>query len=235
MAKIKNFDFSEGETWIIRMAARDATGEAFDLTGGSAAWAISIENGALVLLIDGVITDAEAGLVDFIVSPDEHLSVTEGEYLYEMRVTLSNGIISTQIKGRLTVGESPFAASVFGGSVRSREIMAIALSDEVNALTVGSEIAAFHLPWPFVFLEVFTGISVVSASGSVTVDAKKNGVSIFSQRPAIGEGLDTSIDSVPAILSTTSALKLDRISFDIVSAGSGAKGLKIYMLGYEVS
>ncbi len=242
MAKVKNFDFSEGETWVIRMQARDATGEPFDLTGGSAAWAISIENSTLVLLIDGAIVDAELGLVDFIVSPEEHLSVTEGEYIYEMRVTLSNGIISTQIKGRMTVGQSPFASNPFGGSVRSREIMAIALSDEVNALAEGEEVASFHLPWPFVFLDVFIGVSAVSASGSVTVDAKKNGVSIFSTMPSIGVGEDTSpsIEDTPiggtqAVLSTTSALKKDRMSFDIVQAGNGAVGLKIYMIGYEVS
>lgn len=107
MAKIKNLELTEAEHWIFRMAARDGLGEPIDLTDGSAAWAIGIEDGATVLTVSGSIVDAEDGVVDFIVTPTTHVAVTHGEYIYEMRVTLASDVVSSQIRGRLTVIESP--------------------------------------------------------------------------------------------------------------------------------
>jgi hypothetical protein len=107
MSKVKNLSFTEAESWIVQLAARDAQGRPYDLTGGSAAWAFGVENGATLLTAAGVLVEADQGLVEFNIAPASHAAVPAGEYVHEMRVTLADTTVSTQVRGRLTVTASP--------------------------------------------------------------------------------------------------------------------------------
>ena len=227
---------SEGETWIIRLEARDAAGVPIDLTDGSAEWALSVEGGELIATFNGTITEPTFGLVDFEVAVEEHAGVVAGEYLYEVRVTKSDSTISTQLRGRMTVGESPFASdSVFGGVTRTREFMTIACSHESSEIATTAEAVVFHAPYPMVFTEVFIGLSAVSSAGPVTADLNRNGVTMFSTNPSIAVGEQTSLSGTAAVLSVTTGAKGDRIAIDIDAAGTGARGLKMYIIGYQTA
>lgn len=108
MAKIKNLNLTESETWTVHLSARDAAGTAYDLTGGNGQWGFSAEGGALLLSVAGTIIDGPAGLIDFVAAPGMHAVLVPGEYLHEIRVTLPDTTVSTQVRGRLTVVASPF-------------------------------------------------------------------------------------------------------------------------------
>jgi len=110
----------------------------------------------------------------------------------------------------------------------------IAASDETTAITTGTGKVIFYMPAAITLTEVFLGLSGQSTSGIVTVDVKKAGTTIFSTLPSIGANQDTSLagsGSVAAVLSTTSFAKGDKTAIDFTAAGTGAKGLKVIMVG----
>lgn len=109
--------------------------------------------------------------------------------------------------------------------------LVIAASDETSNITIGSAKVTFYMPCDCSLSEVFTGLSGQSSSGSVTTDVKKAGVTIFSTLPVIQALEDTSLTGTAAVLSTTTFLKGDKITIDITGAGTGAKGLKVVMIG----
>ena len=60
-------------------------------------------------------------------------------------------------------------------------------------------------------------------------EVKKGGATIFSTKPSIDANEDTSLTGTAAVLSTTTATKGDKITFNIDAAGTGAKGLMVWM------
>ena len=110
----------------------------------------------------------------------------------------------------------------------------VASSDETTAITTGAAKITFYMPAAVTLAEVFTGLSGQSSSGIVTADVKKAGATIFSTLPSIGASQDTSLagsGSVAAVLSTTSFAKGDKMTIDFTATGTGAKGLKVIMVG----
>jgi hypothetical protein len=107
----------------------------------------------------------------------------------------------------------------------------IALSDEATAITTGTGILTTYCDVAFDLSEVFIGLSNQSSSGAVEIDIKKNSSTIFSTRPKVDASEDTSLTGTAAVLSTTSFAKGDKLTFDITSAGTGAKGLKAFLIG----
>jgi hypothetical protein len=106
-----------------------------------------------------------------------------------------------------------------------------ALSDETTDLTTGTKLT-WRVPYAFTVTGVRISINTVSSSGVVDVDVKQNDSSIFSTRPTIDVGEKTSVTAVtPAVISTSSLTDDAELTFIIVSAGTGAKGLKINILG----
>lgn len=112
------------------------------------------------------------------------------------------------------------------------EALGFALSDEATALTVGTDKVPVRMPYAFNLSAVRLSLGAVSTSGAVEVDVKEAGVSIFSTRPTIDAGEDTSTTAAtPAVISDTALADDARIAFDIVQAGTNAKGLKIWLIG----
>ena len=105
----------------------------------------------------------------------------------------------------------------------------IALSDMTTALTTGTLVAGWVIPYNLTIVEVFTGLTAAqSSSGIVTTDMKLAGTTVFSTKPSVGANQNTSLSgagSVAAVLSTTSATKGQIVTFNIDAAGTGAKGL----------
>ena len=118
------------------------------------------------------------------------------------------------------------------GNLQLEEIIIVALSDEVTALTTGTAKSTFRMPYACKLTSTLPRINIntVSSSGLVTVDVNKNGTSIFSTLLTIDVGEKTSVTAVtPCALSATPTTFTDdqEITCDIDVSGTDAKGLKL--------
>jgi hypothetical protein len=120
------------------------------------------------------------------------------------------------------------AATYFGNG--ATEIVA-ALSDETTTLTTGTKLT-MRMPYDMTLTEVRASINTVSSSGPVTVDINEAGQSILSTKLTIDQGEKTSTTAAAAAVLSDSFLADDaEITFDVDAAGTGAKGLKVAILG----
>lgn len=110
----------------------------------------------------------------------------------------------------------------------------VACSDELTAITTGTAKLIFRAPCAFKLSEVRATLSTVSSSGNPEINIKKNGTTIFSTNLTIDSGEKTSKTAATAYaLSSTPTTFADddEIQIDIVTAGTGAKGLKVWFIG----
>ena len=119
-------------------------------------------------------------------------------------------------------------ASLTGSSVA----LGIAVTDETTAITTGTAKVTFRMPYAMTLSSVRANLNTVSSSGNPAIDVNKGGVSIFSTTLTIDANEKTSVTAAtPAVLSTTALADDDEITIDIDTAGTGAKGLKVWFLG----
>ncbi|UMO75995.1 hypothetical protein [Planktothrix phage Pra-JY27] len=114
------------------------------------------------------------------------------------------------------------------------ETIEVACSDETTDITTGTSKVVFHMAFNFDLTEVFVGLTANSTSGLVEVDVNRNGASIFTTRPTVDANEATSLTAVTPAVLTASPVALDkgdRMSIDFDAAGTGAKGLKVYLNG----
>lgn len=113
------------------------------------------------------------------------------------------------------------------------EFLMFALSDEVNIITAGTAKLTFRMPYAFVLTELpRSSLVVVSSSGLVTVDINEGGTSILSTKLSIDATEKTSVTAAtPAVLSDSTLADDAEITVDIDAAGTGAKGLKVTLIG----
>jgi hypothetical protein len=77
--------------------------------------------------------------------------------------------------------------------------------------------------------------STTSSSGIPTFDINASGATILSTKLTIDVGEKTSkTAAVPAVLSNTTLDEDEEITFDIDVAGTGCKGVNIYLIGYRL-
>lgn len=117
----------------------------------------------------------------------------------------------------------------------NRVTLGVAMSDEVTALTTGTAKAVLHLPRAFTLELVFAEVNTVSSSGVVTVDINEGagaGTTVLSTKLTIDASEETSDTAAAAAVISDSALaQYARLTFDIDTAGTGAKGLKVWLTG----
>lgn len=117
--------------------------------------------------------------------------------------------------------------------IDNNSVWAIAFSDETTNLTTGATKAAFHAPFDADILEIFIGLTVAQAAGTILqFDVNKNSASLFNTRPTIDNTELTSLTATtPAVLvASPSVAKGDVITVDIDTVGTaGARGGKMYM------
>jgi hypothetical protein len=106
----------------------------------------------------------------------------------------------------------------------------VALSDETTAITTGVKLTMLA-PFAFTLKDVRGVLTEASSSGTVTVDIHKNGTTVMSTDKIEIEATETDSDDAtdqPAI-TTSSFADGDKIEFEVDAAGTGAKGLKVYL------
>jgi hypothetical protein len=125
-------------------------------------------------------------------------------------------------------------ALVTSGSTTSwgypEQCFIVALSDETTAITTGIKLTMLA-PFAFTLKDVRGVLTEASSSGTVTVDIHKNGTTVMSTDKIEIEATETDSDDAtdqPAI-TTSSFADGDKIEFEVDGAGTGAKGLKVYL------
>ncbi len=115
------------------------------------------------------------------------------------------------------------------------EVLEYALSDETTTITTGTSKLTVRMPFAFRLAEVRSSLAAASSSGLVTVDINEGGASILSTKLSIDATEKTSTTAAtPAVISDVNLANDAEITFDIDAAGSGAKGLKVKMLGTRI-
>jgi hypothetical protein len=109
----------------------------------------------------------------------------------------------------------------------------IAVSDETTAITTGAGKTKFRMPYAFTLTGVRASLSTASSSGVVTVDVNEGGASILgTNKLSIDANETTSSTAATAVDLSDTALADDaEITIDIDAAGTGAKGLKVTLIG----
>ena len=108
----------------------------------------------------------------------------------------------------------------------------IACSDETTAITTGNAKATFRMPYAFTLTAVRASLTTASSSGLPTIDINENGVSILSTKITIDVSERTSTTAAtPPVISDSSLADDAEITIDIDVAGTGAAGLKVYLIG----
>ena len=143
--------------------------------------------------------------------------------------------IQTQVNGKANSASPTFTGTVTIPTLEittkliSEETMTLALSDETTVITTGTAKLTFRMPFAAQLTKIpRASLTNASTSGNPTVDINKNGASILSTKLSIDANEKTSVTAaIAAVLSSSSIADDDELTFDIDTAGTGAKGLKI--------
>lgn len=110
--------------------------------------------------------------------------------------------------------------------------MVVAVGDETTAIAAGNNKVTFRMPRGVALTEVRASVNGASSSGLVTVDINEEGVSILSTKLTIDAGEKTSVTAAtPAVISDAALASNAEMTIDIDTAGTGATGLKVTLLG----
>lgn len=117
-------------------------------------------------------------------------------------------------------------------AVNSATVIQLACSDLTSSLTDGSNKAYVRAPRAFTLTSVRASLLEASSSGPVCVDVNVNGASILYPQITIDQGEKTSLSaSTPPFIEDGIIADDDEITIDIVTPGTGAKGLIVTLLG----
>jgi hypothetical protein len=120
----------------------------------------------------------------------------------------------------------------------TREVIAIACSDEESDLTTGTAKVTFRMPYAFTLTAVRASVTTAPVGATVTVDINEGGTTILSTELTIDASEKTSTTAaVAAVISDSSLADDAEITIDIDQVGSSTagKGLKVYLIGYRTA
>ena len=151
----------------------------------------------------------------------EQYSVALDEYI--SRPTLLNLLKSWVIAGLATTAQA------------KAEYLTIACSDESTAITTGTAKITFRMPYAMTLTAVRANVNTASSSGVITIDINENGSSILGTKLTIDANEKTSTTASSSATISDSNLSDDaEITVDFDTAGTGAKGVKITLIGTRV-
>lgn len=114
------------------------------------------------------------------------------------------------------------------------EVLIVALGDELTNITTGTAKLTMRMPYAMTLTEVRASLTVASSSGLPTFNIKESGSTIFSTKVTIdATELTSKTAATPAVISDPNLADDAQITFDIDVAGTGARGPKLYLIGYR--
>jgi hypothetical protein len=131
--------------------------------------------------------------------------------------------------GKKVYGTLAGSLSISGTELRDYQWLQFAISDQSTAITTGT--AKFTTRFPAcTVLAVRASLNTASSSGIPTVDINEAGTTILSTKLTIDANEKTSTTAATAAVISDSTIADDaEITFDIDTAGTGAKGLIVSM------
>ncbi len=112
------------------------------------------------------------------------------------------------------------------------EHIGIAVGDETTAITTGTAKVTFRMPYAMTLTAVRASLTTASSSGTPTIDINEGGTTILSTKLTIDASEKTSTTAAVAAVISDSALADDaEMTIDIDVAGTGAAGLKVWLIG----
>lgn len=128
-------------------------------------------------------------------------------------------------------GDGTLQIDASGSSVED-EFLMIAVSDETTPITTGVAKVTFRMPFAMTLTGVRSSLTVASSSGLPTVDINESGTTILSTKLTIDVGeLTSTTAAAPPVISDSALADDAQMTIDIDTAGTGAKGLKVYLIG----
>ena len=140
-------------------------------------------------------------------------------------------------RGGLEADVSAFAGivKISGGATSAVPFTFVCpCSDEkTTAISADTGVFSFRMPFAFTVTGVRASLQTASTSGVVTIDINESGTTILSTKLTIDQDEKTSTTAATAAVISDSGLADDaEITIDIDGAGTGAKGLKVTLIGY---
>ena len=143
-------------------------------------------------------------------------------------------VIDPDLENQLSCGASGLfvPAPPEAEAVIFPETLIIAASDELTEITTGTAKVTFRMPFAMTLSSVRASLTTASSSGLPTFDINEGGTTILSTPITIdvGEKTSTTATTAPVISDTVLADDAE-ITVDFDVAGTGATGVKIYLIG----
>lgn len=141
--------------------------------------------------------------------------------------------IGNAIGASVTAAAPAAATTAAAAALATRtETFLIVVGDETTNIATGTAKVTFRMPYALTLTAVRASLSTASSSGLPGVDVKNGGVSVFSTVVTIDASAKTSVGATtPAVISGAALADNAEITIDITAAGTGAKGLKVTLIG----
>ena len=123
-----------------------------------------------------------------------------------------------------------FDTSGAAATVPNTRAVAVPLTTETGILTTGSNKYSFVQPFGFRLTGIMASANKASTSGIITLDVLVAGTSILS--PKLTISANATVSATTAMATTIPALA--KVAFNVDAAGTGAEGVKVYLIGYPV-
>lgn len=140
--------------------------------------------------------------------------------------------------------DSTFAKQIFSllkqqakytAYVRERELY-IPVGDETTTITTGANKARFRMPYAMKLTKVKASLSTASSSGIPIIDINDNGTTIMAVTKLSIDATEKTSETAAtaAVLSDTALAADSEITIDVDVAGTGAAGLKVWLIGEKL-
>lgn len=213
---------------IAGMATINTTGGTTTLSTNNAA---SDEARMAILKITGTLVSNATIEIPALTKKYVVWNATSGSFSVTVKTSGGSGIVIGQGKVEFIFCDATDTMLAVHDRVES---IAIAISDETTVLTTGTAKATFRMPYAFTLSEVRASLSTASSSGTPTFDINEDGATILSTKITIDANEKTSkTAAAPPVISDADLADDAEITIDIDVAGTGAKGAKIYLIGYR--
>lgn len=176
---------------------------------------------------------ASSGVMEQL-TPDATLSITAGA-VGVVDVTCTGCLGTTEIAALDAANDITTGSLADARMTLKTESFCVAASDETTAITTGTSKTTFRMPYAFTLTGIRGSLNTVSSSGSPIIDVNEAGTTIMTtNKILIDVSEKTSVTAVtPPTLTDTSLADDAEMSVDVDTAGTGAKGLKICLIGHQ--
>lgn len=163
------------------------------------------------------------------------LQVNSSFYTASLPLKLDASKIITSAAINLASSEVTGVLPVANGGTGATGIpfsLCVAASDESTVLTTGTAKVTFRMPHAATLTAVRASLTTTSSSGNPQFDINEGGVSILSTVITVDAGQTTSTTAgTPPVISDSSLADDARMTIDIDTAGTGATGAKVCLIG----